>query len=74
MAPADIKMQSVASSNLSAVGYDEESKTLRVEFNSGSTYEYRGVPKRTFDDLLGAESIGSFFHSHIRSDFPYSKV
>lgn len=70
----DITMQNVSSSNLSAIGYDEETKTLRIEFNSGSTYDYRGVPKRLMEELLGAESIGSFFHSHIRNDFPYSKV
>lgn len=74
MSKADIKMQSVSSSNLTAVGYDEESKTLRVTFRSGPTYEYKGVPKRTYEELMSADSLGSYFHSNIRSDFPYSKL
>jgi hypothetical protein len=74
MAKSDIQMQSVSSSNLSAVGYDEETKTLRVLFRTGLTYEYSGVSPKVYDQLLAAESIGQYFHANIRSDFPYSKL
>lgn len=70
----DIPMQSVSSSNIAAVGYDVDSKTLRVRFNSGPTYDYRGVPERLYHELVGAESVGQFFHQNIRLDFPYSKI
>ena len=36
---------SVASSNISAVGYDEQSETLEVEFLNGSIYQYYNVPE-----------------------------
>lgn len=74
MSQIDFKMQSVSSSNLSAVGYDAESKTLRVTFRTGLTYEYKGVPKRTFEELMSAESAGTYFHNNIRTDFAYKKL
>lgn len=73
MSNLEIKMQSVSSSNLVSVGYDEDSKTLRVVFKNGSTYDYSSVPQRTYEDLLNAESIGSYFHNNIRSDFSFKK-
>ena len=74
--PSDIPvpMQPVTSSNLAAVGYDADNKTLYVTFKNGTTYVYSGVPATTYQSLLGAESLGSFFHTSIRSEFPYSKV
>ena len=74
MAKSDIEMQSVSSSNLAAVGYDEETQTLRVTFKKGPTYDYRGVPPKVYEQLMSAESVGQYFHSNIRSDFPYSKI
>lgn len=69
-----VPMQSVISSNLVAVGYDADNKTLYVTFKNGATYAYSGVPEPTYQALLGAESLGSFFHTTIRSEFPYTKM
>lgn len=74
MAQSDIKMQSVSSSNLAAVGYAEDTKRLQVQFKNGLNYEYSGVPKRTYEELLSADSIGSYFAQNIRNDFPYKKL
>ena len=52
-----MEMQSVKSSNVSAVGYDEENKTLTVEFRSGGIYQYAGVPPEMYADLLEADSV-----------------
>lgn len=72
---SEITMQSVTSSNIGAVGYDEDEKILRVQFaKNGHVYDYKGVPKRIYDDLMSAESIGAFFAANIRNDFPYTKV
>jgi len=38
-----IEMKAVKSSNVSAVGYDEENKTLQVKFRSGGIYQYMDV-------------------------------
>lgn len=70
----EIEMVSVSSSNLSAVGYDAEKKLLRVKFNAGATYEYRGVPETVYDDLMSADSHGEYFAANVRNSFPYTKV
>jgi len=70
-----MKMTNVESSNIAAVGYDEETKELRIEFNSGKTYSYQDVPKELATDLLYADSVGRYFHAHIRNaGFEYAQV
>jgi len=60
---------------LQAVGYNEESSTLRVEFLNGTMYEYYNVPIEIFHDLLNAGSKGQFFNSNIKKGgYPYSKT
>lgn len=68
-----MQMIPVSSSNLSAVGYDEFSMTLRVQFKSGA-YDYSNVPKNIFDGLLSASSKGSYHHAFIKNSFPYRKI
>lgn len=46
----------MTSSNIEAVGYDEESRQARVKFRSGATYSYDDVSREEFDMLRAAES------------------
>jgi hypothetical protein len=62
-----MEMQPVKSSNVRAVGYDEENKTLTVEFRSGGIYQYPGVPPEMYADLLAAESVGRFVSQVVRA-------
>lgn len=57
-----MEMHSVSSSNIAAVGYDEDTQTLQVEFNDGAVYQYFDVPKHVFDELLSSGSVGSYLH------------
>ena len=61
--------QIVTSSNLYAVGYDESSGTLQVEFRNGSIYEYYNVPASVYQGLLDAPSKGRYFYAHIRNTY-----
>lgn len=65
-----MNMVSVSSSNLSAVGYDASTQTLRVAFNNGSIYEYSGVPASIHAGLMAAGSHGSYFDAYIKKG-PY---
>lgn len=68
-------MQPVSSSDLAAVGYDEDTATLRIEFLKGGTYEYHGVPKDIYDGLINASSKGKYFDQFIKKGgYPYSKI
>lgn len=60
----------VESSALAKVAYDTQRAILQVEFRDGTAYQYAGVPLRTYQDLLGADSKGAYFNHHIRSLFP----
>lgn len=64
----------VESSNLSKIRYDNESRTLEIEFKGGRRYQYFDVPERVFDGLRKADSHGSYFHEHIRGSFRYARL
>jgi len=67
-------MQKVESSNIEAVGYNQSTEELFIEFKNGVTYKYEKVSFNVFIDLLDADSIGSFFYKHIRSDYAFTKL
>jgi hypothetical protein len=69
-----IALNAVTSSNIAAVGYDESSRTLRVQFTSGRTYDYADVPPGLAVELLSALSIGSFFAREIRAHYQGTPV
>jgi hypothetical protein len=59
---------------ISSVGYDEDSRTLELEFDGGAVYDYSGVPPEEVLALLEAESHGRYFDDHIRGPYPYRRV
>lgn len=61
-------MVKVESSNIHSVGYDEQSKTLRIKFINGGKYEYSPVEPERHKAMMVAESIGSFFFKHIKNN------
>lgn len=64
-------MKLVESSNISHIGYD--GGTLTIRFKSGDEWQYNGVPAGVHDEMLKAESIGGFFHRHIRGKYEAKK-
>lgn len=69
-----MEMIHVESSNIEAVGYDEDSSTLQVEFKNGGTYQYFDVPEHVFEGLRDADSVGRYLASTIKGSYRYSKV
>lgn len=65
---------SVASSNIASIGYDAPSQTLEVEFQSGTIYQYYGVPENMYDQLMQAGSKGRFLNTYIKNAYGYSRV
>lgn len=61
-----MKRQSVDSSNLASVGYDVNSNTLEIEFNSGGVYQYLNVPESVYRGLMNASSHGQYFDVYIK--------
>lgn len=73
----------VQSSQIAAVGYDPATQTLEVELKSfnqdrpNSVYQYSNVPQQVADELVGAESVGTYFGRTIKARpdlYPYKKI
>lgn len=64
----------VVSSMIRSVGYDEASRTLEIEFNSGDVYQYFEVPGDVYRQMMSASSLGRFFLSEIRGAYQYTKM
>lgn len=68
----EVAMVPVASSNLSSVGYDNGN--LFVRFQKGGLLRYKDVPRRDYEELLAAPSVGKFFHQRIRSVYEWERI
>jgi len=78
---SDIRLVPVKSSNIAAVGYDEGTSTLAVQFTGaqsglaeGRVYHYSDVPRSAFDALRNADSVGKHFAHNIRSKYKHKQV
>ena len=69
-----MKLISVDSSMIQAVGYEAKTKTLEVVFNSGRTYLYSEVPRSVYKGLLEADSKGSYMRACIIDCYPYDEA
>lgn len=59
-------MQMVDSSAMEAVGYDRAAGELLVQFVGGELYAYLDVDEYVFQELLLADSKGSYFNREIK--------
>lgn len=69
-----MKLVTVDSSMIHAVGYDGKTKTLEVVFNSGTTYIYSEVPRSIYKGLMDADSKGGYMRDCIIDCYPYSQL
>ena len=67
-------MQSVVSSNISAVGFDKATGTFRVRFNNGGTYDATGTTQADFDDFMLSKSKGQHFNKVLKKAFAWTKI
>ncbi|MGH7974798.1 MAG: KTSC domain-containing protein [bacterium] len=71
---ADISLESVVSSNISAIGYDPVTKTMRVQFTSGHTYDAIGPTQVDFESFKSSKSKGIHFGKFLKKAFVWSKI
>lgn len=69
-----MELKPVDSSSLAAIGYDDEARTLVLEFRHGGTYAYFDVPRSRYRALLKAKSMGEHFMHHIRDRYRCLKL
>jgi len=66
---------SVDSSMISSIGYDQSSGTVEVEFRSnGQVWQYYDVPEITYNEFRAAGSLGKAFIAMINKHFREARV
>ena len=66
-------MVHVESDAILEIDYAPDTATLHVRFTDGGWYHYSHVPERVYHAFLAADSLGRFFHDHIRDRYPYRR-
>lgn len=64
----------LSSQAVASAGYDPERQELELEFTTGRTYRYFGVPQGVFDWLLRTPSKGAFVSKKIAEQYAYRDV
>lgn len=64
----------VLSSAVRSMGYDPDNKVLEIEMQSGGIYQYFKVPKRVYEDLKQAASIGRYYTRFVRNEYSARKA
>jgi hypothetical protein len=70
----------VVSVSVRAVGYDEDSSTLEIEFCDSSIYQYSGVPAEVFAGFMNSMGLNlektdlRYFAEHIKGKYPQKTV
>jgi len=69
-----VKMIQVSSSNIAAIGYDENNEIVHVQFLNGTEYIYKGVLQHEYEGLLNAPSVGSYLNRNFKNYYPYERI
>ena len=69
------EMHYVDSSNVEAIGYDPDTRELHVRFlRSGETYVYYNVEEWVFDEMMQADSKGTYLNINIKGHYDYGRL
>ncbi len=66
--------KNIDSEMIRSIGYDEDTSTLEIEFNSGAVWQYFDFPESSWYEFDAAESKGKFFHRVIKNQYSESRV
>jgi len=69
-----IDLNIVNSSNIARIGFDSQLNKLVVQFKTGKYYEYENVPENLYLNMVNSQSIGKYFNTYIRNNFPYREL
>jgi hypothetical protein len=64
-----MEMITVSSRAINAIGYDPNTKKMKIKFKQGTTYDFCHVPEYIFKGLLSASSKGTYYNDHIRDKY-----
>ncbi len=61
-----------ASSNVEEVTFDDQTDTLTVVFQGGTSYEYLNCPASVYRSMQAAPSAGAFVHRHLKGKYQFN--
>lgn len=65
----------VDSSMIASIGYDQTSGTVEVEFRpNGQVWQYYDVPEITYNEVRSAGSLGKAFNAMLKKHFREARV
>ncbi|ROH87012.1 KTSC domain-containing protein [Pseudomethylobacillus aquaticus] len=67
-------MIKVSAGKLRAIGYQPQTRTLRVELEDGSALEYAGVSDSLWRNLKSASAQWSYYRDNIEDEFTAQRV
>jgi hypothetical protein len=62
------------SSFIKNVAWDDDSESLLVKFNSGTTWVYFGVPENIYNSMIKATSVGAYFNKNVRDNYSSQRI
>lgn len=76
-----VELKPVVSSNISAVGYNETNRLMKIAFKGKegtfNTYLYEGVEPEIYANMLKADSIGKYLSENVirhKDKYKYIKL
>ena len=67
--------QYVESSMIASIWFDSNTSTLEIEFKkNGAIWQYYDFPESIYFELIRSDSVGKFFLTHIRGQYPENQV
>ena len=62
------------SSHVQKVEYNDDCKSLRVEYQNGRVYNFSNVPADVYEELVLAPSVGKFLNEFVYENYDYTRV
>lgn len=69
-----MKRGALTSGLLVSVGYDARHKILECEFPGNMVWQYSGVPKAMYEEMVTSKSAGTYFSKFIKNHFPARRM
>jgi len=69
-----MEMKRIHSGRLRAIGYDANSRRLRIQFDDGALMEYAGIDQEIWRRLSSAASPWSAYRDNIEDEFQATAV
>ena len=70
-----MQLTKVNSTQIAAIGYNQNTKELFIEYKNNAVYKYINVPETVYNGILAAKSVGKYVSEYVKcAGYDYEKV